>query len=169
MEGKQIMHTIRICQCGNFGARIGYIVIVLSASHPLFFFPLQALFTLLRRRTGRQRIHTFMRLLKAMTLLTVPVPSLHSSTCSSVRSCSTCESWVFLVSLTFSFFIEHFELVKPVCLCLYRPEDVQSLTSGKLALRYAGRQVDVWAELNLTVQLCNTGINYILQYIQIEK
>jgi len=37
--------------------------------------------------------------------------------------------------------IEH---VKPVYLYLCRPEDVQALISGKLALRYAGRQVDVW-------------------------
>lgn len=39
--------------------------------------------------------------------------------------------------------IEH---VKPVYLYLCRPEDVQGLISGKLALRYAGRQVDAWAE-----------------------
>ena len=41
------------------------------------------------------------------------------------------------------------------CVC-YRPEDVQALISGKLALRYAGRQVSLCtanslsSDLNLT-------------------
>lgn len=140
------MRTITIypiCQCGNFGLPTHcYCTECFTTS--FFLFSLQALFTLLRRRTGRQRIHTFMRLLKAMTLLTVPVPSRHSSTCSSARSCSTRESRGFLVSLTF-FFLSSLNTLKVLNLyvCLHRPEDVQALTSGKLALRYAGRQVDV--------------------------
>lgn len=38
------------------------------------------------------------------------------------------------------------------CVC-YRPEDVQALISGKLALRYAGRQVSLFIANNLSSDL----------------
>lgn len=43
------------------------------------------------------------------------------------------------------------------CFCL-RPEDVQALISGKLALRYAGRQVSLLPPNNLTLNLNITDL-----------
>lgn len=101
---------------------------------------LQGSSTQQRRRTGRRPTPTSLRPSRATTPSTAPEPSQLSNTCSSAKSYSTRKQCLHLRVFTFNL------PRKPMCLIFLcecfslRPEEVQALISGKLALRYAGRQ-----------------------------
>lgn len=116
----------------------------------------QESFTQQRRKTGRRRTPTSTRLSRATTPSTAHEPSQPSNTCCSAKSCSTCKcSGPYQWTQACTNHVVAFCLCSPVdrdCVC-YRPEDVQALISGKLALRYAGRQVSHFIANNLSSDL----------------
>lgn len=91
-----------------------------------------------RRRTGRRPTPTSLRPSRATTPSTAPEPSRRSNTCfcaklSSTREFTRHDLWK--VNNT-----HLFTCSTSLFLVFFRPEEVQALISGKLALRYAGRQ-----------------------------